>query len=96
MCGSHESRSTHSRRRRSPPKTNVLVGPCASSRIVPALCSLIGQGRLPGLVIRDGHADERVGVQRELDVRRRDRVHEPGLLLDAGVLVDIAQLDDRP
>ena len=55
----------------------------------------VGQGRLPDLVVGDGHADERVGVQRELDVRRRDRVHEPGLLLDAGVLVDIAQLDDR-
>ena len=41
MCGSHESRSTHSRRRRSPPMTSVLVGPCASSRIVPALCSLM-------------------------------------------------------
>ena len=56
----------------------------------------VGQGRLPDLVVGDGHADERVGVQRELDVRRRDRIHEPGLLLDAGVLVDIAQLDDRP
>ena len=41
MCGSHESRSTHSRRRRSPPMTSVLVGPCASSRIVPALCYLM-------------------------------------------------------
>ena len=41
MCGSHESRSTHSRRRRSPPMTNVLVGPWASSRIVPSLWDLM-------------------------------------------------------
>ena len=70
MCGSHASRSTHRRRLRSPPMTSVLVGPCASSRTVPALWLLdVGQRRLPDLVVGDRHADERVGVQRELDVR---------------------------
>ena len=54
----------------------------------------VRQRRLPDLVVGDGHADERIGVQRELDIRGRDRVHEPGLLLDAGVLVDVGQLDD--
>ena len=41
MCGSHESRSTHSRRLRSPPITSVLVGPWASSRTVPSLWLLM-------------------------------------------------------
>jgi hypothetical protein len=52
------------------------------------------QRRLAHLVVGDGHADERLGVERELDVAGQDRAHEPGLGLAPGVLVFVGELHD--
>ena len=53
---------------------SVTAGPCPSSKIVPSLLLLdVAQRVLAHLVVGDRHADERVGIQHELDVLGQDR-----------------------
>jgi hypothetical protein len=56
----------------------------------------VPQCRLTHLVVGDGHADERVGIEDRVDVGRQDGVHEARLSLDAAVVLDVAQLNDVP